>query len=321
MVFLDFRGVGLTFSSVVPLLSYKRQIQLNKKVDFSRIQPVGGDHAIELMAIGIEWGMPHLDDAKIASLQAVYEANTDIKEFLPTLVPVKAFVIQGVNPFGVAAPDESMQPDPKNITPPQFTARNGGFDLQRFDTEGNVVWSASIRPEFISVNCAEYDRWKNVKPQALAILRPFLDAAIDRGAKVNAIGLQYQDAFRLLDGVSPAATGELFRKNGKYLPMHLFEQPSFWHCHQGWFSKASDERRILNNVATDVTDVNGSHFARIGGQHRMLATSVDGLTPMPIIAVEVDQILQFLHDENIDVINGILSDGALKAIGCPGGGA
>lgn len=295
--------------------------QLNKKMDLTRIQPVGGDHAIELMAIGIEWGMSPLDDVQIASLQAVYEDNTDIKVFLPTLVPVKAFVIQGVNPFGVAAPDGSMQPGLQNITPPQFTARNGGFDLQRFDTEGKIVWSASIRPEFISVNCAAYDRWKNVKPQALAILRPFLDAAIDKGAKVNAIGLQYQDAFRLLDGASPAATGELFRKNGKYLPTHLFEQPSFWHCHQGWFSKASDERRILNNVATDVTDVNGSHFARIGGQHRMFATSVDGLIPMPITVVEIDQILQCLHKENIDVINGVLSDGALQAIGCPGGGA
>lgn len=287
-------------------------------MDSTRIQPVGGDHAIEVMAIGIEWAMPPLDDTQIASLQAVYEANTDIKAFLPTLEPVQAFVFQGVGQFG-AALGENLQSEPNNATPPQFIARKGGFDLQRFDTKGKVAWVASIRPEFISVNCTAYDRWMNVKPQALAILRPFLDAAMVKGAKVNAIGLQYQDAFRLLDGASPAATGELFRKNGKYLPMHLFEQPSFWHCHQGWFSKAPDERRVLNNVATEVADINGTHFARIGGQHRIFATSVDGLTPMPISAGEVDQILQCLHDENIGVINGILSDGALIAIGCAEG--
>lgn len=289
-------------------------------MDSTRIQPVGGDHAIEVMAIGVEWVMPPLDDAQIASLKTVYEANANIREFLPTLAPVQAFVIEGLSQFGVVGPDGKRQIEPKNVTPPQFTARNGGFDLQRFDTEGKVTWTASIRPEFISVNCTAYDRWMNVKPQALAILRPFLDAAMTKGAKVNAIGLQYQDAFRLLDGASPAATGELFRKNGKYLPMHLFEQPSFWHCHQGWFSKAPDERRILNNIATEVADVNGIHFARIGGQHRMFATSVDGLIPMPITAGEIDQILQCLHDENKDVINGILSDGALMAIGCTGGG-
>lgn len=289
-------------------------------MDSTRIQPVGGGHAIEVMAIAVEWVMPPLDDAQIASLQAVYEANTDIKAFLPTLTPVQAFLFQGVSQFGVAGPDGNVQPELKNVTPPQFIARNGGFDLQRFDTKGNVVWVASIRPEFISVNCTAYDRWMNVKPQALAILQPFLDAAMVKGAKVNAIGLQYQDAFRLLDGASPGVTGVLFRKNGKYLPMHLFEQPSFWHCHQGWFSKAPDERRILNNVAIEVADVNGTHFARIGGQHRMFATSVDGLTPMPITAEEIDQILQCLHDENIKVINGILSDDVLMAIGCTEGG-
>lgn len=294
---------------------------LGTKVDSARIQPVGGDHAIEVMAIAVEWVMPPLDDAQIASLQAVYETSTDIKAFLPTLVPVQAFVFQGVNQFGVADPDAKGRLVPQNVTPPQLIPRNGGFDLQRFDTKGNVEWIASIRPEFISVNCAAYDRWTNVKPQALAILRPFLDAAMAKGAMVNAIGLQYQDAFRLLDGASPAATGELFRKNGKYLPMHLFEQPSFWHCHQGWFSKAADGRRVLNNVATELTDVNGTHFARIGGQHRMFAASVDGLTTMPIAAREIDQILQCLHVENINVINWILSDGALTAIGCTGTGS
>lgn len=288
-------------------------------MDSTRIQPVGGNHAIEVMAIAVEWAMPPLEDAQIVSLQAVYEASSDIKAFLPTLMPMQAFVFQGVTPFGVAGSDAKGQLVSQNVTPPQLIARNGGFDLQRFDTKGNVTWIASIRPEFISVSCTAYDRWMNVKPQALTILRPFLDAAMAKGAMVNAIGLQYQDAFRLLDGASPAATGELFRKNGKYLPMHLFEQPSFWHCHQGWFSKAADKRRVLNNVATELTDVNGAHFARIGGQHRMFATSVDGLTTMPITAGEIDQILQSLHGENINVINGILSDGALTAIGCTEG--
>lgn len=270
------------------------------------------------MAIGVEWGMPPIDDAQIASLQAVYETNPDIKDFFPTLALVQAFVIQ--NQFGVAGPDGSVQFEPKNFTPPQFTARNGGFDLQRFDTAGKLTWVASIRPEFISVNCTAYDRWKNVKPQALAILQPFVEAAMSMGAKINAIGLQYQDAFRLLDGTSPAAIGQLFRKDSKYLPMHLFDQPSFWHCHQGWFSKAPDERRVLNNIATEVAEVNGTHFARIGGQHRMFATLADGLTLKPISSGEIDQILQCLHDENISVINGILSDGALKTIGCTVGG-
>lgn len=283
-------------------------------MDSARFQPVGGNHAIEVMAIAVEWVMPPLGDEQLASLQALYEANTEIKNFFSKLQPMQAFVFQ-------AGLDGNAQSGGNNITPPpQFTARNGGFDLQSFDTKGRVVWVASIRPEFISVSCTEYDRWHNIKPKALAILLPFVEAALAKGAKINAIGLQYQDAFRLLDGTSQAATQELFRRNGRYLPQHLFDQPSFWHCHQGWFSKAPDERRILNNVATEIVDVNGAHFARIGGQHRLFATLADGLTPKSISSGEIDQILQCLHGVNKNVINEILSDDALKAIGCTVGG-
>jgi hypothetical protein len=40
-------------------------------LDKSRIQPVGGDHAIEVMAIGIEWSAP-LDELCLRVLQTVY---------------------------------------------------------------------------------------------------------------------------------------------------------------------------------------------------------------------------------------------------------
>lgn len=265
------------------------------------------------MAIGVEWAAP-IDETQLASLQKLYDDSALIKAFLPKVAPMQAFVFQS-NQVGVADSDGKIQIAP-NITPPQFVARNGGFDLQRFDLSGKLVWIVSIRPEFISVSCTAYDRWKNVKPQALEIMLPFVEAVLAQGVQITAVGLQYQDAFKLRDGASPAASDELFRRDGKLLPMHLFEQPSFWHCHQGWFSTGPDTRRILNNVATEVADRHGTHFARIGGQHRVHATALDGITPLPINAGDIDVILQCLHSENIKVINGILSDGALEVIGC-----
>jgi uncharacterized protein (TIGR04255 family) len=272
------------------------------------------------MAIGVEWAGSPLDDAQIAALQALYESAPAIKEFLPTLAPVQAFVMQGLNQFGVTAAPDGVKFEPQTVPAPQFTTRSGGFDARRFDISGKLSWVVSVRPEFISVNCTVYDRWKNVKPQGLSLLQPFVDVAVAKGAKINAIGLQYQDAFKLLDGASPEATNDLFRKDGRLLPTHIFLQPFLWHCHQGWFSASPTQRRVLNNVATEVTDVGGTHFARIGGQHRVFASSVDGAVIMAIEAKEIDEILQFLHDENINVINGILSDEALKAIGCTVGG-
>ena len=279
-------------------------------MDSTRVQPVSGAHAIEVMAIGVEWGVTPLDDTQLAALQAVYQSNEKLKTFLPTLLPVQTFALQAIGQLGVVG-----SPMPINL-PPQFSARNGGFDLQRFDTAGKAEWIVSVRPEFISVNCTNYDRWMYVKPKALDILLPFVEAATQGGAKINAIGLQYQDAFRLLDGASQATTEYLFRNNGKYLPTHFFEQSSLWHCHQGWFSKTANQRRVLNNVAIEVAEVNNTHFARIGGQHRIFAISVDGTNQIHFAVEEIDEILQYLHNENKNLINGILSDDALKSIGC-----
>ncbi|WP_211607978.1 TIGR04255 family protein [Paraburkholderia nemoris] len=282
----------------------------------TRIQPVSGAHAIEIMAIGIEWAVP-LNETQLADLQTVYDGTPEIKEFVPQHSPVQGFSIQHVAQVGIGAP----QPLPQVVQLPRFVTQAGGFDLRRLEPGGKISWVTSIRPQILSCNCSDYDRWKNVKPKALSILRPFVDAALSAGAQISAIGLQYQDAFRLVDGISQEATKELFRQDCRWLPAHVFDEPSFWHCHQGWFSKGPDERRVLNNVTTDVSDVNGVCFARIGGQHRVFSTSFDATTAINIGASEIDRILECLHDENKKVINGMLSDDALEAIGCSVGGA
>lgn len=284
----------------------------------TRIQPVGGTHAIEIMAIGIEWVSP-LDEAQLAALQKVYDETSQIKEFLPQHSPVQVFTIQHAAQFGPSV--GGPQPQPQVVLPPQFVSQAAGFDLRRMEPSGTTSWVTSIRPEFLSCNCSVYDRWKNVSLKALSILRPFVNAALSAGAQISAIGLQYQDAFRLLDGVSPEVSKELFRQDCAWLPGHVFDEPSFWHCHQGWFSKGSDGRRLLNNVTTDISNINDICFARIGGQHRIFSTSFDTTTTLKINASDIDRILECLHDENKKVINGMLSDGALEAIGCSVGGA
>ncbi|MBK9441333.1 MAG: TIGR04255 family protein [Comamonadaceae bacterium] len=281
----------------------------------TRIQPASGTHAIEIMAIGIEWAFP-LNEAQLATLQKVYDETSQIKEFLPQHSTVQAFTIQHAVPLG---PDVGPQAHPLVVQSPQFVSQTAGFDLRRFEQSGTISWVASIRPEVLSCNCSVYDRWKNVSSKALSILLPFVNTALSSGAQISAIGLQYQDAFRLLDGVSPAVTKELFRQDCTWLPGHVFNEPSFWHCHQGWFSKGPDGRRLLNNVTTDISNINDNCFARIGGQHRIFSTSFDATTVLKIDASDINRILECLHDENKKVINGMLSDGALEAIGCSAG--
>jgi uncharacterized protein (TIGR04255 family) len=289
-------------------------------VDRTRIQPVGGDHAIEVMAIGVEWAVP-LDDPHLHALQVIYMENSEIKTLFPQFAPMQALLIQGAHQLDVTGADQQVPLQPKGITPPQVVTKAAGFDANQIQADGKISMGISVRPEFLSCTCAAYDRWSSVKPRALAALRPFMDAALALGTQIKAIGLQYQDAFRLVDGASPETTKQLFRRDSHWIPRHLFEEPSYWHCHQGWFSKDPNARRVLNNVTADLSEVNGVHFARIGGQHRIFALSDDGQTQNRIDASDVDAILECLHAENRTVINGMLSDGALEAIGCSVGGA
>ena len=283
------------------------------KVDKTRIQPVGGDHAIEVMAIGVEWTAP-LDDSRLHALQSIYTDNQKLKDLFPQFAPIQAFLIQGIHQ--IAGTSQQLLQEPDDITHPQFVAKASGFDANRVEADGKISWGISIRPEFLSCTCTAYDRWKNVKPSVLEALGPFIDAALGLGAEINAIGLQYQDAFRLLDGISPETTKQLFRQESRWIPSHLFDEPSFWHCNQGWFSNGYNSRRILNNITTDLAEVDGVHFARIGGQHRIFSISFDGKTQNRIEKSDIDDVLEGLHEENKNLINEMLSDGALEAIGC-----
>ncbi|MFP6559995.1 TIGR04255 family protein [Paraburkholderia sp. B3] len=277
-------------------------------------QPVGGAHAIEMMAIGIEWATP-LTETQLGDLQKVYDSAPEIRDFLPSHAPLQGFSIQHVAQFDAA------KQQPQIISPPQFVTQISGFDMSQLDSAGKVSWVTSVRPPVLSCTCSVYDRWKNVKPKSLSILQPFIDVVLSAGVKIRAIGLQYQDAFRLPDGISQEVSKELFRQDGLWLPRHVFNEPSYWHCHQGWFSKGPTERRILNNVTTDISDVNGACFARLGGQHRVFSTSFDAKDPIDIQGSDIDEMLDFLHEQNKQVINGILSDVALESIGCSVGDA
>lgn len=261
------------------------------------ITPVGGKHAIEVMAIGIEWAS-QLDAVALHQLEAVYNASPTISSFLPVVTPVRSLVFQLGIASSAVADDQS-----------------GGFDARQVNPEGNVLWSLSIRPDFLACNCMEYDRWSNIKPQAISLLSPLLIAALNGGNKIKAIGLQYQDAFNISGSINSELLQILFREDSRMLPRHVFEMQSLWHSHQGWFSISPRNQRVLNNVNLDLIGEYPNHVVRIQGQHRVFSITSDGKESLPMWLEDIEQILNFLHAQNIDVLKGILSQSILKKIG------
>jgi len=149
-------------------------------VDKTRIQPVGGNHAIEVMAIGIEWATP-LDDGRLQALKDIYTESLDLRNTFPQFAPVQAFLIQAAHQFGAAGADSQSGVKPENVTPPQFLTTAAGFDARLIDSDGKISWVVSVRPGLLSCSCFAYDRWKNIKPKALDALRPFMAEVLKFG--------------------------------------------------------------------------------------------------------------------------------------------
>lgn len=239
-----------------------------------------------------------MDADGLQKFEAIYKGSQAISTFLPVVAPVRSLVFQ----FGATA---SAQPHDQS----------GGFDARRVNQDGNIIWSLSVRPDFLACNCMEYDRWATVKPQAMNLLNPLLDEALNCGNQIKAIGLQYQDAFNINGPIDSELVRTLFREDSKLLPLHLFGMQSLWHSHQGWFSASPTNRRVLNNLNLDVLEQNSNHVVKINGQHRVFAVTPDGKNSVPIMPKDMEQVLDFLHAKNKEVLRGILSESVLKQIG------
>lgn len=254
------------------------------------------------MAIGIELlASPNVNLLDV--FLETYEQSSELHAQFQKFEPVNAIIIQGPSP-GQELPATT-----------QLSTKLDGYDLTCIE-QGRKKWVMSLREDVITCTCLQYTRWTSVKATALAAVTPFIAAALESGIKIRATGLQYQDKFRLIGGAGPKTIKELFRHNSKWIPDHLFDQPDYWHNHQGWFSEGYESRRILNNVRVEIAEFDGNDVAGINGQHRMLAVDMDGQSEIPIELEKIDPILDHLHSVNIQLIKGMLSDYALEAINC-----
>ncbi|RYF48717.1 MAG: TIGR04255 family protein [Cytophagaceae bacterium] len=250
------------------------------------------------MAIGVEWDVP-LNEADLQHLVDAYTNNSSMREFLPSMTPVRALVLQLSMPGGGFVPED----------------RIGGFDLKQFRPDGSIPWALSARPELVSCNCTDYDRWATVKPRALELLNVFVDAALRLGKNIKAVGLQYQDSFTVEGSIDKGALNSLFRKDSNWLPNHLLEKHSLWHCHQGWYSISPKERRVLNNFNLDFLEQAPNHLIKINGQHRIFSLRAAGGESSPIGLDELEQALDFLHSQNKEALRGVLCEEMLDRIG------
>jgi uncharacterized protein (TIGR04255 family) len=259
------------------------------------VRPYADHHAIELMALAVEWS-PVLSPAALAAAKSFYESSDFMKAQFP-----KVESLRGV----------SVQIDNESAN---INVATDAFQVSAEEPLPTYGWSVSVRPDILSVVCSKYSGWTKVRPFALAVLTPFVNLLIKHGGGIQAIGLQYQDSFQLATDDFSKAAHRLFATSTPWLPRMVWEAASPWHAHQGWFSLMDDERNIHNLLNIDALNINSQCVVRVNGQHRALAVRAFGGATMPIKTEDFSMLLDNLHHYNKVVLSGLLSPSVCSQI-------
>lgn len=261
------------------------------------VKPVSGAHAIEVMALAVEWSAP-LSREVLLKAQALHDAVPAIRDFVPRKEQLRGVRVQiGDSGTSVA------------------TTEHEGAQWSRHRADGQVTWAVNVGPEFLACNCMEYGRWLTVKPKALDLLMPVVELVRAEGVQVQAVGLQYQDAFRVYGGRPREMSTALFATESRWLTPHVFEVDGPWHVHQGWFSSSKAGRLMHNAVNIDAIAEPDCMLYRINGQHRLLAKGSANSDHHPIEVTDISQSLEDLHHQNKKVLWELLSGQVSAQIG------
>lgn len=261
------------------------------------VQPAAGKHAIEVMALAVEWARP-LSPEELGEIGELYLSSELLQRFLPQFDRLQGIVLQfGNDGTAIGSPEA------------------GGFQISQAREDGTPAWVVTVLPNLLTCNCMVYDRWDTIKPKALEVMMPIITLATTCGHNIAAVGLQYQDAFRVDTPKPSDATQRLFRPEGAWLTPRIWNGNGPWHIHQGWFSQSADNRLVHNLLKIDlVTELGGSLF-KINGQHRAVTVGGSQEQSKPIKSNDVTSVLDGLHHANKNVLYELLAGSVCSQIG------
>jgi uncharacterized protein (TIGR04255 family) len=263
--------------------------------------PSSGNHAIEVMAFGLEFDR-QFDSKAIDAVETHYDQSDSLKLLLPEYEKLTGI---------------SVTVDGKSQS---VNIGNNGLRMSKKDGEKTPAWVVDVRQNIISCSCFVYDRWVEARDVATEIILPISKIVTGENIAIQAIGLQYQDVFRVATNDLMRGTARLFRDDGEWLNNHASSESNPWHIHQGWFSKDSRNRRVHNLLNIDATlDVNkGECIFRVTGQHRLLNKTENGLNDVALDINDISPAWDDLHGKNKDILLSLISDPVSRQIGLPG---
>lgn len=193
-----------------------------------------------------------------------------------------------------------------------------GLQMQRFKEDGLLAWRLRVSHSEISVNCLDYKGWKVSGDQAgQLILAAISSSLLQEDNHIVSCLKQVANLFTWNGPRDVYDASELFFDDNKILPPCVRGKGEAWHSHCGWFEPVEGGdcgiEKMLRRVNVDALVEDNIPTLRFDVLSQ--AFLLESIGPSPAHQSEVEEIFNFLHDANKDMVRNQLSTSMRKRIG------
>jgi hypothetical protein len=137
---------------------------------------------------------------------------------------------------------------------PQAISAVGGVGFQRIGEDGQPLLSLMVDNDSITFATRMYDRWSSVREQVRDVMSWLIPSFAPESPSIKSFSVQYINEFMAPIAVS-VDPSEVLRRDCRWMPAFMYDEPMSRHCHVGMFIPDSEIRRFLFNSNVDVQEV------------------------------------------------------------------
>lgn len=200
-----------------------------------------------------------------------------------------------------------------------------GVVFDQITSTGMPVWIFSATANLVFVQCRQYTNWHEVFEKVEECYNRFLPVLTRDQNLIKSIVLEYKDEFIITDPEKPWIN-DLFNTETDLLPSRIFKESmdkELWHSHLGFFSNTKSSYKILNKLAIDyiqeqVSPLDSTMTSKllVVANHRVQATTPAELQELQkAFTTEYSKIFNDMHDENLNMLNSVLSEQMRRRVG------
>lgn len=186
------------------------------------------------------------------------------------------------------------------------------WQFQKRIDNNKIVESVNMKPNELSFETTEYERWKPFLARLLAALSGPLETAL-QVTSINSISVEYWDRFLFIGEKGNAAPSLLLKNLEGNLHASALTGEKAWHLHKGWFEEYRDMEVLVNQNASSQDSEGSAEAESIRSLSLYTRVETKNSEQLENVA-DLENILQNLHVKSKQVFAEAITDEAIALV-------